>query len=409
MAFFARKNVQHQVSCMRPAQSFHDSRIACVDLSLFNTRVYSCLDPRAPPPPLSPPQRFVALKLLKKSTKDNAIPTLGLTEAAAPLAREDDFDFFGSDSSSSSSSTGTTKSGRQLFSDRSPIAAGPTPIYVSPPRPSPRTKVSIPRRPAIAPDPVTNDWGDAQAPLQTPFPRYVSSIPSNISQPIRETLQRLRRTSLPTDSVTGGPGFDPLGLFDPSIDGYRGQRWSTYSEVMHGRWAMLGVLGATVPEYLVSVDVIPETPGIPWFTIFETPPATGLDGDQFDSNPTAFIFAQVCVLAVVELRRLQDWRAPGSRGQDFLGLERYFYNATGDPMYPGGPVFNGLRWVENPSSVQQYKEVEITAGRLAMLAFLGFSAQAMLTHVGPVQNLSDHLRDPLRENIGTNLGRAFLQ
>ncbi|MEW5320274.1 MAG: hypothetical protein WDW38_011356 [Sanguina aurantia] len=351
--------------------------------------------------------RFVALKLLRKSTKENAIPTLGLQQAAAPLRRQDDFDFFDSGSSGPGLSSGATKSGRPLISDRSSVVAGPTPIYVSPPRPKPRTKVQVSRRPAVTPPELASmDWSESQAPAPSP---PLNSDDIGFSLPLQRLLQRLRRTSLSGSVVTGGAGFDPLNFYDSSLAGPRGQRWSTYSEVIHGRWALLGVTGCVLPELLASLDIIPSGPGIPWFTAFSTLPSTGLEGDQFDSNPTALLVPQVCLLGVLELRRLQDWRAPGSRSsRDFLGLERYFYNATGDPMYPGGPVFNGLRWVENPASVQQYKEVEIAAGRLAMLAFLGFAVQAAVTHVGPVQNLSDHLRDPLRQNVGTNLARLLL-
>lgn len=42
-------------------------------------------------------------------------------------------------------------------------------------------------------------------------------------------------------------------------------------------------------------------------------------------------------------------------------------------------------------------------GRLAMIAMLGFAAQAVQTGTGPVQNLVDHLASPTGANLLQNL------
>lgn len=46
----------------------------------------------------------------------------------------------------------------------------------------------------------------------------------------------------------GDYGFDPLGLWAAADPGR--QRWYTEAEILHGRWAMLAVVGCLIPEIL---------------------------------------------------------------------------------------------------------------------------------------------------------------
>ncbi|VAI56524.1 unnamed protein product [Triticum turgidum subsp. durum] len=143
-------------------------------------------------------------------------------------------------------------------------------------------------------------------------------------------------------TLPGDFGFDPLGLSDPEgTGGFIEPRWLAYGEIFNGRTAMMGVVGMI---------------------------------------------------------------APGSMGkQYFLGLEKYL-GGSGDPAYPGGPIFNPLGFgTKSEKEMKELKLKEIKNGRLAMLAFLGMSLQAIFTGVGPFQNLLDHLSDPVNNNILTSL------
>lgn len=61
----------------------------------------------------------------------------------------------------------------------------------------------------------------------------------------------------------------------------------------------------------------------------------------------------------------------------------------GEPDYPGGAPFDPLKLSSDATFFEKAKVDEIRAGRLAMVAFLGFAAQAAATHAGPVANLLD--------------------
>lgn len=52
---------------------------------------------------------------------------------------------------------------------------------------------------------------------------------------------------------------------------------------------------------------------------------------------------------------------------------------------------------------EDMKVREIKNGRLAMLAFLGFVFQALITREGPIEGLMNHMADPLGHNLPANL------
>jgi Chlorophyll A-B binding protein len=72
----------------------------------------------------------------------------------------------------------------------------------------------------------------------------------------------------------------------------------------------------------------------------------------------------------------------------------------------GGPVFNfaGLA-KEGGDATKTMRTKELKNGRLAMIAMLGFAAQAVMTGKGPIANLGDHISHPFADNLLANLGK----
>nr|CAA41407.1 Type III chlorophyll a /b-binding protein [Pinus sylvestris] len=202
-------------------------------------------------------------------------------------------------------------------------------------------------------------------------------------------------------SLPGDYGFDPLGLMDPEgPGGFMEPGWLVYGEIINGRYAMLGAVGAIAPEILGKLGLIPQETALPWFQTGVIPPAGTYN---YWADPFTLFVLEMALMGFAEHRRLQDYRNPGSMGkQYFLGLEK-FLGGSGNPAYPGGPLFNPLGFGKDEKSMKELKLKEVKNGRLAMLAILGYFIQGLVTGVGPFQNLLDHLADPVHNNFLTNM------
>lgn len=144
------------------------------------------------------------------------------------------------------------------------------------------------------------------------------------------------------------------------------------NEVIHGRWAMLGVLGALAVEAFT---------GVTWQDAgkVELDQGSTYFGLPLPFSVTALVVIEVLVIGYVEFQRNSE-----------LNLERR--------IYPGGP-FDPLGLAADPEKAERLKLAELKHSRLAMLAALGFAAQAAATGKGPLDNWATHLADPLHTTI----------
>jgi len=186
-----------------------------------------------------------------------------------------------------------------------------------------------------------------------------------------------------TGEYPGDRGFDPFGLArDPKdFAKYRD------AEVLHGRWAMLGLVGCLMPEVLGNLGVA-KLPA--WYEVGGTVYGGSID---YLGNPEWIHAGNASVILLTTLLFMgpvEAWRWNGAVSSEAKASER--------TTYPGG-AFDPLKLGASP----ERKLKEIKNGRLAMTAMAGFWAQSYYTGQGPLANLAAHLANPFGANITSSV------
>ncbi|KAK1266159.1 hypothetical protein QJS04_geneDACA014534 [Acorus gramineus] len=195
-----------------------------------------------------------------------------------------------------------------------------------------------------------------------------------------------------TGEFPGDYGFDIAGLGkDPASF----NKYFNF-EILHARWAMLASLGVVIPELLDLLGIVHFVEPVWWRVGYAK-----LQGDTLDylGIPGLHIAGGQGVIVIAICQALLMVGPEYARYCGIEALEPLGIYLPGDENYPGGLLFDPLGLSKDPVAFEELKVKEIKNGRLAMVAWIGFYIQAALTGKGPIENLFEHLADPLHKNI----------
>ncbi|KAK7277930.1 hypothetical protein RJT34_22950 [Clitoria ternatea] len=195
-----------------------------------------------------------------------------------------------------------------------------------------------------------------------------------------------------TGEMPGDYGFDIAGL---GKDPVALQKYFNF-EILHARWAMLASVGALVPEILDLLGAFHFVEPVWWRVGYSK-----LKGDTIDylGIPGLHFAGSQGVVVIAICQALLMVGPEYARYCGIEALEPLGIYLPGDINYPGGALFDPLNLSKDPEAFEELKVKEIKNGRLAMVAWLGFYVQAAVTGKGPVENLVDHISDPLHNNF----------
>lgn len=183
-------------------------------------------------------------------------------------------------------------------------------------------------------------------------------------------------------SLCGDVGFDPLGL------GQEPENMEKYRELelLHARWAMLGVVGVAVPEVLDRAGVADLGEPV-WWRVGAAKMNSDIALDYLGMG--GFHIAGGSGIAIIAACQLVLMGGP--EYARYVGIESLIpvgVYLPGDINYPGGAPFDPFKMSDDAEEFEKQKVMEIKHGRLAMIAMLGCFAQALATKQGPIENVA---------------------